>query len=229
MIRWLASATSRRRPPPPRAPPRRCREVVLDLLVGQLVERPRVEALVAVGHVDRQQPGRCRASAAPSGPSTRRPAEPTAASTHGAPGSRSWQSRCTSWPARTSAAAEPRVVDVGAGPVQQVAVEDEDAHGAHADQAVARLRAMTGQMYRMRTPSTGREVFLEAEPDRVYVDRETGEPMEVVGKVLPPRRRSHELPWSPENLRFCNWCDQLAQKDLNDCPTCGRRMAALPR
>jgi len=32
-----------------------------------------------------------------------------------------------------------------------------------------------------------------------------------------------------ENLRFCNWCDQLAQKDLNDCPRCGRRMAALPR
>jgi hypothetical protein len=30
-----------------------------------------------------------------------------------------------------------------------------------------------------------------------------------------------------ENLRFCNWCDQLAQIDLNDCPTCGRRMAPL--
>jgi RNA polymerase subunit RPABC4/transcription elongation factor Spt4 len=32
-----------------------------------------------------------------------------------------------------------------------------------------------------------------------------------------------------ENLRFCNWCDQLAPKDLNDCPTCGRRMAPIPQ
>ena len=37
------------------------------------------------------------------------------------------------------------------------------------------------------------------------------------------------LPWAVDTLRFCNWCDQPAQKDLNDCPTCGRRMAALPR
>ncbi|MDQ1493728.1 MAG: hypothetical protein QOG69_211, partial [Actinomycetota bacterium] len=35
------------------------------------------------------------------------------------------------------------------------------------------------------------------------------------------------LPWAVENLRFCNWCDQLAQRDLNDCPTCGRRMAPI--
>jgi hypothetical protein len=46
--------------------------------------------------------------------------------------------------------------------------------------------------------------------------------------VLPSASES-ALPWSVENLRFCNWCDQLAQKDLNDCPHCGRRMAALPR
>jgi RNA polymerase subunit RPABC4/transcription elongation factor Spt4 len=30
-----------------------------------------------------------------------------------------------------------------------------------------------------------------------------------------------------ENLRFCPHCDQLAQRDLNDCPTCGRRMGPL--
>ena len=36
-----------------------------------------------------------------------------------------------------------------------------------------------------------------------------------------------ELPWAVENLRFCNWCDQLSQKDLNDCPVCGRRMEPL--
>ena len=29
--------------------------------------------------------------------------------------------------------------------------------------------------YRLRTPSTGREILIEAEPGRVYTDRETGE------------------------------------------------------
>ena len=84
------------------------------------------------------------------------------------------------------------------------------------------------QLYRLRTPSTGREILLEAEPERVYVDHETGEPLEVVGKVLPLPPSASNLPWSIENLRFCNWCDQPAQRDLNDCPTCGRRMSALP-
>ena len=43
------------------------------------------------------------------------------------------------------------------------------------------------------------------------------------------RPRASRLPWAVENLRFCPWCDQLAQKDLNDCPTCGRRMGPLGR
>ena len=85
------------------------------------------------------------------------------------------------------------------------------------------------QLYRLRTPSTGREVLLPAEEGQIYRDRYTGEPMEIVGKMLPAAPSLSSLPWSVENLRFCNWCDQLAQKDLNDCPTCGRRMAALPR
>ena len=67
------------------------------------------------------------------------------------------------------------------------------------------------------------------EPGRVYVDRETGEPLEPVAKVLPLAPSGSALPWAVENLRFCNWCDQLAQRDLNDCPTCGRRMAAIER
>jgi hypothetical protein len=83
------------------------------------------------------------------------------------------------------------------------------------------------QKYRLRTPSTGRELIVEAEPDEDYIDRETGEEMEVVGKLLPLAPSPSELPWAVENLRFCNWCDQLAQRDLNDCPTCGRRMAPL--
>ena len=86
-----------------------------------------------------------------------------------------------------------------------------------------------GQLYRLRAPSTGRELLLAAEPGRVYTDQDTGEALEVVGKVLPLPPSKSSLPWAVETLRFCNWCDQPAQKDLNDCPTCGRRMAALPR
>jgi hypothetical protein len=81
--------------------------------------------------------------------------------------------------------------------------------------------------YRLRAPSTGREAIIEAEPDRIYVDRETGEPMEVTGKVLPLPPSPSKLAWAVENLRTCNWCGQLVQKDLNDCPYDGRRMAPL--
>jgi hypothetical protein len=83
------------------------------------------------------------------------------------------------------------------------------------------------QRYRMRNPATGREIVLEAEPDEIYLDRDTGDRLEVVGKVLPLAPSESRLAWAVENLRFCNWCDQLAQKDLNDCPTCGRRMGPL--
>ena len=85
------------------------------------------------------------------------------------------------------------------------------------------------QTYRLRAPASGREVVIEAEPGEDYVDRETGEHLEVVGKLLPLAPSPSDLPWAVENLRFCNWCDQPSQKDLNDCPTCGRRMGALPR
>ncbi len=81
--------------------------------------------------------------------------------------------------------------------------------------------------YRFRTPSTGREQIMEADPGRIYVDRDTGEELEVLGKVLPLVPPNSNLPWAVENLRFCSWSDQLAQRDLNDCPTCGRRMAPL--
>jgi hypothetical protein len=83
------------------------------------------------------------------------------------------------------------------------------------------------QKYRMRTPSTGHESIIEAEPDHEYLDRDTGEELEPVAILLPMAPTPSELPWAVENLRFCNWCDQLAQKDLNDCPVCGRRMEPL--
>ena len=85
----------------------------------------------------------------------------------------------------------------------------------------------TAQSYRLRAPASGREVILEAEPGRTYSDRESGETLEIVGKLLPLAPSASQLPWAVENLRFCTWCDQLAPKDLNDCPHCGRRMAAL--
>jgi hypothetical protein len=83
------------------------------------------------------------------------------------------------------------------------------------------------QRYRLRNPASGREIVLEAEPGEIYLDRETSDPLEAVGKVLPLAPSCSRLPWAVENLRFCDWCDQLAQKDLNDCPTCGRRMGPL--
>lgn len=85
----------------------------------------------------------------------------------------------------------------------------------------------TSQRYRLRNPASGREIVMDAEPGTIYLDRETGEPLEVVGKLLPLAPSGSRLPWSVESLRFCPWCDQLAQRDLNDCPTCGRRMGPL--
>jgi len=70
-------------------------------------------------------------------------------------------------------------------------------------------------------------VIVEAEPRTVYRDRDTGEAMKVVAELLPLAPSPSSLPWAVENLRFCDCCDQLAQKDLNDCPHCGRRMAPL--
>ena len=83
------------------------------------------------------------------------------------------------------------------------------------------------QRYRMRAVDNGVERILEAEPDKIYIDRETGKRLEVVGKLLPLAPDPSQLPWAVENLRFCPWCAQHFQKDLNDCPTCGRRVPPL--
>lgn len=79
----------------------------------------------------------------------------------------------------------------------------------------------------MRTPSNGRERIVLVEPDRVYVDKETGERLEPVAQLLPLAPTVSELPWAIENLRFCDHCDQLAQRDLLDCPWCGQTMESL--
>lgn len=83
------------------------------------------------------------------------------------------------------------------------------------------------QRYRFRAPSTGREVIIEAQPGHTYRDRDTGETLEPVGKLVPLAPSASNLPWSLENLRHCPNCGQMAQRDLNDCPTCGRRMAPV--
>jgi hypothetical protein len=85
------------------------------------------------------------------------------------------------------------------------------------------------QLYRLRTRSD-KEIIRPVEPGKVYVDRETGEEYQVVGKVLPLAPSPSNLPWAVENLRLCGCSlEQLVQKDLNDCPHCGRRLPAIER
>ena len=94
---------------------------------------------------------------------------------------------------------------------------------------IGMFRAAVGehQKYRLRT-KRGREVIREVEPGRVYVDRESGEDFEIVGKVLPLAPSPSNLPWAVDNLRLCGCSlEQLAPKDVNDCPTCGRRLPAI--
>ncbi len=82
------------------------------------------------------------------------------------------------------------------------------------------------QQYRLRTRSD-RATIREVEPGKQYVDAETGQPFEVVGKLIPLAPSPSNLPYSVENLRMCGCSlEQLVQKDLNDCPHCGRRMPA---
>ena len=83
----------------------------------------------------------------------------------------------------------------------------------------------SAQRYRLREPSSGREVVLEAKPDVIYLDQENGAQLEVVGEVLALAPSDSKLPWAVENLRFCDCCGAMAQRDLNECPTCERRMA----
>ena len=83
------------------------------------------------------------------------------------------------------------------------------------------------QQYRLRARSD-REIVTDIEPGKVYVDRETGEEFEVVGKLLPLAPSPSNLPYAVENLRLCGCSlEQLAPKDVNDCPHCGRRLPAM--
>jgi hypothetical protein len=83
------------------------------------------------------------------------------------------------------------------------------------------------QKYRLRTRSD-RELIRDVDPGKVYIDRESGEEYEVVGKVLPLAPSPSNLPWSVENLRLCGCSlEQLTPRDVNDCVVCGRRLPAM--
>jgi hypothetical protein len=79
------------------------------------------------------------------------------------------------------------------------------------------------QTYRLRAPASGREALAEANADGAYVDRETGEEMEIVARTLPLAPSESALLRTPENLRACRRCDQLIGLDVSDCPYCGLR------
>ena len=85
------------------------------------------------------------------------------------------------------------------------------------------------QLWRPRNPHGGREVVLAAEPGVRYVDRDSGEELEVAGRLLPLAPSPSRLPWSESNLRFCPSCQQLVPKDLNHCPYDGRPLPPLDR
>jgi hypothetical protein len=83
------------------------------------------------------------------------------------------------------------------------------------------------QIFRLRAPASGRESLAKAKPGHRYLDRETGEEMQPVSRVLPLAPSESTLPRAPQNLRACRRCDQLIGLDVSDCPYCGLRQEAL--
>jgi hypothetical protein len=83
------------------------------------------------------------------------------------------------------------------------------------------------QTFRLRAPASGREALAKVRADGVYVDRETGEEMNVAAATLPLAPSESALVRAPENLRTCRRCDQLIGVDVSDCPYCGLRQPAL--
>ena len=83
------------------------------------------------------------------------------------------------------------------------------------------------QIYRLRAPASGREALTTAQPGAVYTDRETGEELLPVTRILPLAPSESALLRAPENLRICRRCDQLIGLDISDCPYCGLRQLAL--
>ena len=81
--------------------------------------------------------------------------------------------------------------------------------------------------YRLRARASGREALAPVNPEGVYVDRETGEELHPVSRLLPLAPSDSALLRAPENLRVCKRCEQLIGLDVSDCPYCGLRQPAL--
>lgn len=82
------------------------------------------------------------------------------------------------------------------------------------------------QKYHLRAAGYKRDIVVDDGVAK-YVDRQSGTPFKVVGKVMPLAPSASHLTWSEENLRPCGCArDQLVQKDVNDCPYCDRRIPA---
>lgn len=91
------------------------------------------------------------------------------------------------------------------------------------------LRAVQNgeQTFRLRAPASGREAKAAVDGTGVYLDRETGEEMDIVAKTLPLAPSESALLRTPENLRPCGRCEQLIGLDVSDCPYCGHRQEPL--
>lgn len=84
------------------------------------------------------------------------------------------------------------------------------------------------QKFHLRSAGHKRDIVAPVETGDRFVDRESGTPFVVVGEVLPTGETPSELPWATQNLRLCGCTrEQLLQKDINDCPYCGRRNPAV--
>ena len=57
------------------------------------------------------------------------------------------------------------------------------------------------QRYRLRNPASGREIVIEAKPEEIYLDRDTGEPLEIVGPIHADRPFGEDI----ERIRLAAW------------------------
>jgi hypothetical protein len=216
-------------------------QVAIELGVAELWEGLYLEALVAVADVDGQQGADVREIAGDASLPGRLAAARDDLELSPAPVADSVdpRERCrvTILAEKVDFMPEPRerlgdvgVVDVAARAAQQVAVEDQDPDGRGRYTRRCPLNCAVlneRQRYRLRAPASGREAIAAIDGDRVYLDRETGEEMRPVTRVLPLAPSASSLLRSPENLRECRRCAQLIGLDVSDCPYCGLRQPAL--
>ena len=85
------------------------------------------------------------------------------------------------------------------------------------------------QKYRLRARSD-REIIREVEPGKPTSTATPARSSRSWARCCRSRPRPASLPYAVENLRLCGCSlEQLVQKDLNDCPHCGRRLPAVER